>query len=246
VKGDDWPDDPNDPRCPECGEPVSATAIYCMHCSADLPPAGFGATEPMPADGPEATRTDDGGSTVTDDARSTQSDGVRSTQTDDARSTLAGGATTTPAAANAAAAEPGQSTRDERAETAGWLHPHSLLDDVSTGVVGVVGGLLVGVVTAPVSTWLLPDALEAWTLPMTLGAWFAATVWIARTRTVFGAVRKAGLAVGGLVALVPIAVSIALGDASGLLLGIVLWPVALVVAGVGYAVGYVDYDASGS
>lgn len=25
-----------DPRCPECGEPIGATAVYCMHCSADL------------------------------------------------------------------------------------------------------------------------------------------------------------------------------------------------------------------
>lgn len=25
-----------DPRCPECGGPISATAIYCLHCKADL------------------------------------------------------------------------------------------------------------------------------------------------------------------------------------------------------------------
>lgn len=28
--------DPDDPRCPECGGPVSATAIYCMHCGAEF------------------------------------------------------------------------------------------------------------------------------------------------------------------------------------------------------------------
>ncbi|WP_255195743.1 zinc ribbon domain-containing protein [Halorarius litoreus] len=29
-------DAPVDPRCPECDGPIGVTAIYCMHCSADL------------------------------------------------------------------------------------------------------------------------------------------------------------------------------------------------------------------
>lgn len=137
---------------------------------------------------------------------------------------------------------PGTTTGEPAAEEKGWLHPDSLLDDVSTGAVGVVGGLLVGIV----ATFELLFLVGGWGLPVGLVVWLGATGYVGWTRTVFGAARKAGYLLAGLVALLPLvlAVTPSMEDPSlaGRLValvvtGIVAWPIALVLAGAGWLAG---------
>ena len=117
------------------------------------------------------------------------------------------------------------------------LDPDSLLDDVSTVMVGGGGGLLDGVLLVLLTIWLLPDGFEGASFWLGLAGGAGAGLWIARSRTVFGAARKAGYSLGGLLALVPFAVAVALVDGGALFFGLCLWPVAFVVVGLGWLLG---------
>lgn len=137
------------------------------------------------------------------------------------------------------------SPRTRAEEHAGaWIDPDSLLDNVSTVAVGVGAGLVTLVLAALVTFWLLPQGFGGAALWVGLAAGAGGGLWMARSRTVFDAARKAGYAVGGLLALVPVAVSVALSwqnpaDAIGgiVVFGLFLWPVALVVVGLGWLLG---------
>lgn len=125
----------------------------------------------------------------------------------------------------------------------GWLSPASLLDDSMTVAVGLVGGLLAAVVVSVALVWVLPDVL-----PLLVGAaaGVGTAVHVARTRTVFGATRKAGYLLAALLAASPALFAFtaemqenALGERLGLLvvLGVFVWPVALVLAAGGWLAG---------
>ena len=230
MSGREWPADPMDPRCPECDGPVSATASYCMHCEADLPAADFDPRET--ASGVDA-----------DFVSASDTDGAPAGESVAEQVSAAADA----AASGGTAATGGSARDDDR-----LLDPDGLLDDVSTVMVGAVGGLLAGVLLLPLAVWLFPDPLESLVLPVAVVGWLAATAWMVRTRTVFGAVRKAGYALGGLLALVPPLAAVAAtqdGPVAALgatvLFGVFVWPVALVVAGVGYVVGRAAGDGDG-
>jgi hypothetical protein len=131
----------------------------------------------------------------------------------------------------------------------GWLDPDGLLDNVSTVGVGVVGGIVVGVVLTVVVLLPLPGGL-----PFAAGlvGWLAATAWIARTRSVFGAVRRAGYLVGGLLAVLPLVVGAfapmaenTVGSRIGfaIVLCVFVWPLAGGAAVVGFLGGLGRPDA---
>lgn len=142
-------------------------------------------------------------------------------------------------------ADPGMPTGDSRGRY-GWLDPESTLDDVSTVAVGIVAGLLVGLLLVPLGIWALPDPQEDLAVGIALAGWLAASIWVGYTRTVFEATRKAGYALGVLVALVPVAVAWAIQDAGALLFGVVLWPIAVLLVGGGYGIGTLaDDDGTG-
>lgn len=156
-------------------------------------------------------------------------------------------------------ADPGMPTVDETDRAAGrtaaagaWIDPDSLLDDVSTAMVGTVGGLVAIPLVALVSYWLLPAAVEGAAFPLGLAAGAGGGLWVARTRTVFGAARKAGFGLGGLLALVPLSLGVALpwesaGDAVGgiFVFGVFLWPVAAALAGIGWVLGRGGVEGDG-
>jgi hypothetical protein len=223
MSGGEWPADPTDPRCPHCDGKVSATASYCMHCEADLPPADFDPRET--ADGTDA---DFVGTSVSEQVSAAAEEFGRSGEDSADSRSIHEGRT---------------GTREETSDDH-LIDPDGILDNVSTAMVGVVGGLLAGIVLLPLSIWLFPDPLEDLVLWVAGAGWLAATAWIARTRTVFGAVEKAGLVLGGLLALAPPLAALAaengVGDVLGatIIFGIFVWPVALVLAGIGWVVGY--------
>lgn len=125
----------------------------------------------------------------------------------------------------------------------GWLHPDGPLDDASTVAVGLVGGLFAAVVAGVGLVWVLPGGL-----PFLVGAagGVGAAIYVARTPTVFGATRKAGYLLAALLAVLPALFAFTaemqentVGERLGVLvvLGIFVWPVALVLAGVGWLAG---------
>lgn len=274
----EWPADPSDPSCPDCGEPVSATASYCMHCESDLPPAGFGdsTTEPVddaPIDeadpgmptrdddregddgllggvGDEDTETGEDTEAGDDDSWSGGAGGDDGTDesgdqdawgTDDGTGSRFGGGSRTGAARERAG--------EKAEEAAAWIDPDSLLDDVSTVVVGVVTAVLTLVLGTILAYGILPPVVDAAAPWIALAATAGAGLWVGRTRSVFGAARKAGLVVGAQVALVPVAFALAMpwesaGDAvgGGFFLGIIFWPIAAIVAGVGWVLGMGGVD----
>lgn len=125
-----------------------------------------------------------------------------------------------------------------------WIDPDSLLDNVSTVAVGVVGSLLTWILAGLVTFWLLPPVVEDAAFWLGLAGGAVAGLWMARSRTVFDAARRASYTVGGLLALVPPAVAIALSwqDPSEAVVGIFvfgifLWPIALAVVGLGWFLG---------
>lgn len=121
----------------------------------------------------------------------------------------------------------------------GLLDPDGLVDNSLTAVVGIVGGVVVGAVAGFV---LLVATESAWALLAGLAAWLGSTAYLARRRTVQGAVSHTGYAVVGVVLLVPAvalgpAVSVEGGDRGGLFL--VLLVFAVVPAALAAAVGFV-------
>ena len=119
------------------------------------------------------------------------------------------------------------------------LDPDGLVDNGLTVVVGTVGGVLVGVVAGVV---LLVATESLWALGAGLVAWLGSTAYLARRRTVQGALSQAGYAVAATLLLVPVlafspAVSAEGGSRAGLFL--VLLVFAAVPAAVAAAVGVV-------
>lgn len=226
----EWPEDPTDPRCPACGEPVSATASFCMHCETDLP-SGDGAA---PADDAPVDEADPGMPTR-DDATGT------------ADRSLVG------SLFDGAPVGPDGDEVDRHAEAAAaWIDPDSLLDDVSTAVLGVLTGVVVFVLVLLMAFGLLPPPVEGAAGWLALGGGAATGLWVGRTRSAFDAARKAGFAVGGLLALVPLLLAIVLpwetaGDALGgsVLFAVLVWPVALAVVGVGWVLGFGGVEGGG-
>lgn len=224
----EWPEDPTDPRCPACGEPVSATAAFCMHCETDLPSAD-GAVDDAPVD-----EADPGMPTRDDDAGA-------------ASGSLVG------SLFDRAPVGPDGGAVERRAEAAAaWVDPDSLLDNVSTAVLGVLTGVVVFVLVVLMTFGLLPAVVDSAAGWLALGAGAATGLWVGRTRSVFDAARKAGYAVGGLLALVPPVLALVLpwesaGDAlgGGLVFGVLVWPVALAVAGVGWVLGFGGLEDGG-
>lgn len=232
-----------------------------MHCEADLPPAGFGEEAGASSVADTATTVDDapmdeadpGMPTVDDDgsgpgtggdsldgAGAAILDGVVDAVDGDTGDAIHGDADA------AGGGDDGTASRGTRAEehAGAWIDPDSLLDNVSTVAVGVGAGLVTLVLAALVTFWLLPQGFGGAALWVGLAAGAGGGLWMARSRTVFDAARKAGYAVGGLLALVPVAVSVALSwqnpaDVLGgvVVFGLFLWPVALVVVGLGWLLG---------
>ena len=206
------PSDQHGPSCPSCGEPVGTRATYCMHCGTEFTAAERDGVAGA-ADEADATDFRDAGEEFIDDLVSGDDTGDASTG-DTAFGDTASGDTpdtptveepdTTPTVDGETGAlavdsdSGGEATavgQPESAETGGgrWLDPDGLPDNALTVVVALGAGLLVGIV------WLFAFGVFF----SRYGAWLAAVVWIgwtaylARRRTVFGAVRLGayGLAV---------------------------------------------------
>lgn len=174
-----------DPDCPECGEPIGQTATYCMHCSADL-------TEERAA----ADADDDG---TWDEAEAT-STALRGRSTGSRESSSRDGGTVTAYGRDVLDAIAGaSSTGDEGAGE--LLAPDGLLDNTLTGLVGIVGGIIVGLVGTVVLGIVTGSG---WAVVFGLLAWLGATVYLVRRRTVQGAVAKSSYAVAIVLLAVPL------------------------------------------
>jgi hypothetical protein len=123
-----------------------------------------------------------------------------------------------------------------------WIDPDGWIDDVSTLAVAAVAAVVVAVLSFVVVLLVAQSLLSVLLGPL---AGLGAGVWVARNRSVFGALQKACYATATALALVP---SIALGPSMKggtfggqvllfLIAAMVLWIPALVLAGVGYAAG---------
>lgn len=123
-----------------------------------------------------------------------------------------------------------------------WLHPEGFLDDSLTVTVGVVAGAVGGALVATALAWALPGG---WPFLAGAAAWVLTTVSVARSRTVFGAVRTGGYLLALVLVALPLAVSLTApmadpGDTRlelALVLAVFAWPVAGLLAGVGHLVG---------
>jgi len=214
-----WPEmsiDPDDPHCPECGEPIGQTATYCMHCSADLTEERAAADEDEDGvwDGAETGRADAGAGSRADATAS----GDRSADTP--RTSGEGG---------------GVTADDEQ-----LLDPDGVVDNTLTAVVGIVVGVVIGVVGTVV---LLALTGNAWALLFGLCAWLGSTVYLARRRTVQGAIAKGGYAAAVVLLVVPLVAFSPLMDVEGGLgergsAFLVLLVFVAVPAGVAAAIGW--------
>jgi len=92
------------------------------------------------------------------------------------------------------------------------LDPDGVVDDTLTAVVGTVTGLVVGVVGATV---LLALTGSPWALLFGLCAWLGSTVYLARRRTVQGAIAKGGYATALVLLVVPLIAFSPLMDIEG-------------------------------
>ena len=129
-------------------------------------------------------------------------------------------------------------TDDDR----GWFHPESTLDDVSTVAVGAVGGLAVAAPTTVLGLVYARSALWFFAFPV---LWVAVWLYVAYTRSVFGAARKAAYLLAPVLAACPLfwfGPALQGGDLGGrvvgtLLTALVAVPLAVGVAGLGYWLG---------
>jgi hypothetical protein len=91
-----------------------------------------------------------------------------------------------------------------------WLAPDGWLDDSLTVVVAIVTGIVVG----PLVTFFVLFVTDSgWSLLVGLAAWLGPTVYLARKRTVYEAIRGGAYAVAAVLALVPLSFLVA-GDGS--------------------------------
>ena len=180
-----------DPRCPECGEPIGQTATYCMHCSADL------------SDHQEAADTD------ADEAREASGfprGSVAARRVVSLLSRTYGGNAGAGRSAGGIEDRPtpdsaGETARAEERAGGGLLDPHGLVDNTLTVVVGIVGGLVVGLISILVLGGMTGTG---WSMPLAFVAWLGATAYLVRRRTVQGAVEKTGYAVAVVLLLIPV------------------------------------------
>jgi len=204
----------SDPRCPECNGAVGTTATYCMHCGAEF-------ERPVGVDGDAGTDTEsvtpdeiDYGATTDVDSASEASAGVDearagevegpTTAPDAGTTDRTDGATASRSAGGDQATGPELTTWEERLDA--WLAPDGWLDNSLTIVIAIVAGLFVG----PLALFVVGALTESiWALPVGLVAWIGSTVYFARQRTVYGAVRGGCYTVAGLFVVLPPAVAIA-------------------------------------
>ncbi|PSP93675.1 hypothetical protein BRC91_08765 [Halobacteriales archaeon QS_4_62_28] len=215
-----------DPHCPECGEPIGQTATYCMHCSADLADRqgdagsdrGWGATEAKPGLQDRIADRLDG----LFDGKVAETGGFVAADRDAADDT-----STTVA---------DQSTADDQI-----LDPDGLVDNTLTMLVGIGGGIVVGLVGTFV---LLLGTQSLWSLLFGLAGWLVSTVYIARQRTLQGAIAKTGYAIAVVLLVSPLAVLSPLvsveGGLSGRLVTLGIWLfMAAIPAGIAAVVGVI-------
>lgn len=203
---------------------MSATASYCMHCDADLDGTDDEAVE-------SAVIEFDAESVTTEEATGEPPGGTVEERGAERRS---GSGETAP--------DPRTAREDAGADDRGWLHPDSLLDDVSTGAVGIVAGLIVGFLAMVLALLATGSALAFLVGPV---GWVGAGLYVGWTRSVFRAVRKACYLIAPTLAALPLfwfGDAPQGGDVGGRIVAFVLseavvLPVALVLVGVGYWIG---------
>lgn len=125
----------------------------------------------------------------------------------------------------------------------GLLHPDGLLDDTLTTVVGVVAGVVAGILVTTAVVFALPGG---WPFLVGVVAWVGVTVAVVRNRSMAGGASTACY----LVALALLALPVVLGGTApmaesgvenqvgfAVVLAVFAWPVAGVLAVVGWLVG---------
>lgn len=202
-----------DPRCPECGEPIGSTAVYCMHCSADL------------SDRPAVDAADRGTETGTE---------VAGTATE-AAGTRSGSASSREPTASDEGTNNGGAVGTEGA----LLDPEGLLDDSLTVIVGILGGLVIGVVATVALLFITASVLAL----LGVVIWLLSTAYLVRRRTVQGAISRAAYGLAIVLVLVPViplspvVETNAAGRATGFFVLLVVVGIpAGILAGIGYAV----------
>lgn len=209
--------DPDDPHCPECGEPIGQTATYCMHCSADL------------TDERAAADADEDG--VWDGAETRPAE----TGTGSGAGATAAGDSPGDAPSPSSEAGDGSTSADDQ-----LLDPDGAVDNTLTAVVGIVIGLVVGIVGTSV---LLALTGSAWALLFGLCVWLGSTVYLARRRTVQGAIAKGGYTAAVVLLVVPVVAFSPLMDVEGGLGGrgsafLALFVFVAVPAGIAAVIGW--------
>lgn len=210
-----------DEQCPYCGEPISATAIYCMHCYEDLPQSRSGtANQPSTTGASEVSWTNE-----------SASDGVASESATDGWSDNS--ATGSWSGSSSASSATGDSDARYR------LHPEGLADNSLTVIVGVLTGSVFGALAGITILFILNSALA---IPVAIVVWLAVTVHLARRPTLGNAVKRGTTAIAIGLLLVPTIVlspNASSGSFAGALIlflfgEFVFGAVALVVLGVGW------------
>lgn len=239
---------------------MSATARSCSHCEADLDGGSTDGATGGPADRAPAGAVPNAGTVPdADEGRAVETaviDFGASPGTAAEPSAETGVDTGQGPAGEAGAERPAERrstvTRtgdgpETRREVAGdvdrdWFHPESLLDDVSTGVVGIVAGLVVGSLATVLALFATGSALAFLVGPV---GWVGVGLYVGRTRSVFRAVRKACYLIAPTLVAVPLfwfGDAPEGGDFAGRVVAfvaseVVVLPVALLVVGIGYWLG---------
>ena len=177
------------PHSGQCGSSLSATATYCMHCSADL------------SDEQAAADTNDDG--AWDEAAGAGSSDGSADDSGDSAPTY-----------DPLEDEGGDATSTDAGEQ--LLDPDGFVDNTLTVVVGIVGGIVVGIVG---TIALLVITGSGWGALLGIVAWLGSTAFLVRQRTVQGAVEKSGYAVAVVLLLIPLVAFSPLADVDGGLTG---------------------------
>ena len=101
---------------------------------------------------------------------------------------------------------------DVSPDTTQLLDPDSTVDNALTVIVGIIGGIVVGILGT-----IVLGALTAsgWAIPFGLLAWLVSTAYIARQRSVQGAVAQTGFATAVVLITVPVVAISPFGAVSG-------------------------------
>lgn len=245
---------------------MSTTARYCSHCEADLDGGSTDGATGGPVDRTSAGAVPDA-STVSDDDEGravetavidfgagpgTASETSAETGVDTGQRPAGEAGAGRPAERRSTVsrtADGPETLRDGAGgEDRDWFHPESLLDDVSTGVVGIVAGLVVGSLATVLALFATGSALAFLVGPV---GGVGVGLYVGRTRSVFRAVRKACYLIAPTLVAVPL---FWFGDApeggnfAGRIVAFVVTelavlPVALLLVGLGYWIGGKAPDA---